>query len=315
MDGVAVVVFSDLVDSTSLLARLGDDRMEEIRRAHVVDVRRAVHDGGGVVVKTLGDGVMASFDSALGALQAAAAIQDSVEHLRTSEEAAGLAARVGVAAGEPIREGADMHGMPVVIASRLCAVAASGDVLVHSLVGGLVASRHGVGFDDARSFALKGVPDAVDAASLRWRTLLDGPALVVGGGGPPPRAAPAAPPLPRGLAAFCDQPVIGRDEELSELRAAASAAGGRRAVVILGEPGIGKTLLAAKAAAEAHERGGVVVLARCPPEPAIAFEPWVRAIGELALGGDERWRAGLARCAGPQLAGLVPELSAYAAAN
>ena len=47
MGGVAIVVFSDLVDSTALLARLGDDRMEQLRRAHVEDVSDAVAGGAG----------------------------------------------------------------------------------------------------------------------------------------------------------------------------------------------------------------------------------------------------------------------------
>jgi hypothetical protein len=78
VSGVAIVVFSDLVDSTALLARRGDDRMDQVRRAHVGDVSREVAAGGGRVVKTLGDGVMASFESALGALRASAAIQAAV---------------------------------------------------------------------------------------------------------------------------------------------------------------------------------------------------------------------------------------------
>ena len=66
-------------------------------------------------------------------------------------------------------------------------------------------------------------------------------------------------------------------------------------MLILGEPGIGKTRHAAAAAAEAHGEGAWWCMARCPPEPTISFEPWVRAIGELALAGDDAWRAGLAR--------------------
>lgn len=69
MAGVAIVVFSDLVDSTALLASLGDDRMDSVRRTHVKDVTDAVTLSGGRVVKTLGDGAMASFESALGALR------------------------------------------------------------------------------------------------------------------------------------------------------------------------------------------------------------------------------------------------------
>ena len=53
MRGLAVIVFSDLVDSTALLARLGDDGMEQISRAHVEDVSRKVSEGGGRLVKTL----------------------------------------------------------------------------------------------------------------------------------------------------------------------------------------------------------------------------------------------------------------------
>lgn len=93
MSGVAIVVFSDLVDSTALLAGLGDDRMDVVRRAHVEDVAKAVAVGGGRVVKTLGDGVMASFESALGALRAAAAIQAAVERLDKVHDEIGIAAR------------------------------------------------------------------------------------------------------------------------------------------------------------------------------------------------------------------------------
>src|SRR5829696_1149352 len=138
MGGVAVVVFSDLVDSTALLAALGDDRMDRVRRAHVEDVRNAVNASGGRVIKTLGDGVMASFDSALGALHATAGIQASVEQLDVANGEIGIAARVGVAAGEPIADGDDLHGMAVVIASRLSSAAGTGEVLVQDLVHGLV---------------------------------------------------------------------------------------------------------------------------------------------------------------------------------
>ncbi len=171
MDGVAIVVFSDLVDSTALLARLGDDRMDHVRRAHLQDVADGVAGCGGRVVKTLGDGAMACFQSALGALRAAASIQAAVERLDASQGGIGIAARVGVAVGAPIADGDDLHGMAVVIASRLCSAAASGEVLVQDLVGALVASREGVELSEAHSYTLKGVPAPVQAGGLRWREL------------------------------------------------------------------------------------------------------------------------------------------------
>jgi class 3 adenylate cyclase len=171
MPGVAVVLFSDLVDSTALLSRLGDDRMDRIRRSHLKDVTDAVTLNGGRVIKTLGDGVMSSFESALGALRAAAAIQATVERLDQEQNGVGIAARVGIAAGEPIADGGDLHGMSVVIASRLSSAAGTGEVLVQDLVQALVASRGGLELEPAREYTLKGIPAPIRAARLRWREL------------------------------------------------------------------------------------------------------------------------------------------------
>jgi class 3 adenylate cyclase/tetratricopeptide (TPR) repeat protein len=312
MGGVAIVLFSDLVDSTALLATLGDDRMDLVRRTHVEDVTGAVTAAGGRVIKTLGDGVMSSFDSGLGALRAAAQIQASVEELNAANGEIGIAARVGVAAGEPISDGDDLHGMSVVIASRLSSAAQTGEVLVQDLVQALVASRDGVALDGTREYELKGVPEPVRASTLRWRELVPVPADY---DDPPAKEdnvrRPAEMRLPSILAAYADEPLIGRDREIAMLREATAPGLNRRAVVILGEPGIGKTRHAAAAAADAHGKGAVVALARCPPEAVIAFEPWVRAIGELALAGDDAWRRRLAEAAGPELAALVPELGDY----
>jgi class 3 adenylate cyclase len=317
MGGVAIVVFSDLVDSTALLASLGDDRMELVRRAHVGDVNAAVEGAGGRVVKTLGDGVMASFESALGALRAAAEIQVAVERLDAAHGGIGIAARVGVAAGEPIRDGEDLHGMSVVIASRLSSAAGTGEVLVQDLVQALVASRDGVALGEIRDFDLKGVPAPVRASRLLWRELVradGGDGVASAGAGeadapePPDGESSTVVRLPPILAAYAEEPLIGRDREIAMLREQTAPRPGRRAVLISGEPGIGKTRHAAAAATAADAEGATVVLARCPPEAVVPFEPWVRAIGELALAGDEAWRATLARAAGPELSALVPEL-------
>jgi class 3 adenylate cyclase len=310
MGGVAIVVFCDLVDSTALLATLGDDRMEAVRRSHMADVASAVEAGGGRVVKTLGDGAMASFESALGALQAAAGIQDAVERLDRSHGGIGIAARVGVAAGEPIAADGDLHGMTVVIASRLSSAAEAGEVLVQDLVHGLVASRDGVALEVSRDYALKGVPSPVPASALLWRRLV---AAEEAEGEANPATGSANPTLslPRVLASYAEEPLIGRDREIATLAELTAPRERRRAVLILGEPGIGKTRHAAAAAAEARAKGAVVVLARCPPEAVVPFEPWVRAIGELARGGEEEWRGILARAAGPELASLVPELAEH----
>ena len=122
-------------------------------------------------------------------------------------------------------------------------------------------------------------------------------------------AAPSAPSLPRVLASFAGEPLVGREDELEAVREVTAFERARQALLVLGEPGIGKTRLAAAAAELAQQAGAVVVLARCPPDPSTAFEPWVRALGEVALDRDGPGRAQLATAAGAELSALVPELA------
>ena len=166
------------------------------------------------MVKTLGDGAMASFESALGALRAAAAIQAAVERLDAPHGGIGIAARVGVAAGEPIPDGEDLHGMTVVIASRLSSAAGSGEVLVQDLVQALVASRDGVALEAAREYELKGVPPRCGrrgCSGASWTA--DGAertGTAAAGRGRGRRVR-----LPPILAAYAEEPLIGRDREIA----------------------------------------------------------------------------------------------------
>lgn len=310
--GLTVVMFTDLIGSTALLARLGDDRMQRVQVAHVADVTRVVVGHGGTVHKSMGDGVMASFPSALSALAAAAAVPRDMEALDAREGGLGLAVRVGVSAGEPIADAdGDLHGMAVVVAARLCGVAMANEVLVQDIVRALVASRDGFAFGLVVDHELKGVPGAVAAGELDWRSVpvaervADGTASA--GAPPEPRTSV---PLPRLLAAYASEPYVGRDREAAALREALLGPGpGRRAALVLGEPGIGKTRHAAALAQGAHAGGVLVAAARCPPEAATAYQPWVQAIGELARADGEGWRARLAAAAGGDLCALVPELA------
>lgn len=247
--GLAVIVFSDLVSSTELLARLGDDEMERVRREHVASVRAVVRAHDGVVVKTLGDGVMARFGSAMAALRAAWSVQQVVARQDAAAGGIGLAVRVGVAAGEPVDDGDDLHGMAVVIASRLCAVAPSGAVLVHDLVNALVASRDGVDFQPADQLDLKGVPGPIGAAVLRH----------VAGVEPLPAVAP-----PVAVRAAAASGLLEREREVAELdRWLAAARDGRGGCVLVeGEAGIGKSTLLAAAAERALAAGMTVCRAR-----------------------------------------------------
>lgn len=157
------ILFTDLVGSTELRARLGDDAADPRIAAHLARVGAIVaeHDGG--VVKTTGDGVLATFRSARRALACAGAIQRS-----EAFEDDPLALRVGLDAGEVIERDGDVHGLAVVSAARIAALAEGGDILVGDLVRQLAGPDPGLGFVDRGPVLLKGVPEPVRIWVLRW---------------------------------------------------------------------------------------------------------------------------------------------------
>ncbi|HEY5286709.1 MAG TPA: adenylate/guanylate cyclase domain-containing protein [Solirubrobacteraceae bacterium] len=113
--GTVTVLFTDLVESTALFDELGDKAAHELHRRHFALLRKAVGDHQGSEVKSLGDGLMVVFASAASAVACAVAMQRAVQ---CCGEPVGL--RIGIEVGEPVREGADFFGRPVIVAKRLC---------------------------------------------------------------------------------------------------------------------------------------------------------------------------------------------------
>ena len=113
------VLVADVVGSTELFGRLGVDRADSARRALFAAFSAAIGAGDGVLIKTMGDGCLASFGSAADAVTAAVAVQQAVAGLR-EHKVPGLGLRVGVAVGDVTEEDGDVFGPAVVTASRLC---------------------------------------------------------------------------------------------------------------------------------------------------------------------------------------------------
>jgi class 3 adenylate cyclase len=134
------IVFTDLEGHTEMMHRLGDERGRDVLRTYERLTRDALREHGGTELKALGDGFLASFPSATRALQFAAALQRAVgAHAEAGGEP--LRVRVGVNAGEPIAEGDDLFGTAVILAARVAAEAAGGQVLVADVVRQLVAGK------------------------------------------------------------------------------------------------------------------------------------------------------------------------------
>jgi class 3 adenylate cyclase len=168
--GFVVLIFTDLVGSTQLLDRLGDDAAEEVLRTHLSLLRQVVADSGGHEVKSLGDGLMVVFPSALQALGCAVAMQRAVAEQRRHGASHGLELRVGVHAGEPVQDDDDFFGTAVVVAKRLCDLAQGGEILASDLVAGLLGSRGGFRFRPVGPLHLKGLARPLAAVAVEWES-------------------------------------------------------------------------------------------------------------------------------------------------
>ena len=128
------IMFTDLKDSTQLAVQLGDQKAMHLLRVHNALTRDALREHNGREVKTTGDGFLLSFVKARDALEGALAIQNAFATYNERHPEEPLFVRIGVAAGEPIEEQGDLYGAAVNMASRICATAEAGRVLVAAVV-------------------------------------------------------------------------------------------------------------------------------------------------------------------------------------
>jgi class 3 adenylate cyclase len=154
--GTAIILFADIADSTALTERLGDATFREKARELDAALREAITPNGGTAVegKLLGDGVLATFAPAREAIAAG-------RQCAGQGERAGLPLHVGIHAGDVLREGGNVFGGAVNIASRVADAAAQGEVLVSGTVRDLARTSADVAFEDRGERALKGVEEPV----------------------------------------------------------------------------------------------------------------------------------------------------------
>jgi class 3 adenylate cyclase len=155
---LATVLFTDIVGSTEKAASLGDNAWRRVLDEHDAIAVQRVTAFDGKVVKTTGDGVLATFD---GPSRAVACAQSINAGLATLD----LQMRAGVHTGELERRGEDVGGIGVHIGSRIAGLAGPGEVWVSRTVKDLTAGS-GLEFDARGAHTLKGVPDAWELYAL-----------------------------------------------------------------------------------------------------------------------------------------------------
>jgi class 3 adenylate cyclase len=147
----ATILFTDIVSSTERSAKMGHRGWTRLSDDHNAMVRTTLQRYRGSEVKTVGDGFLATFDSATRGVRAAREITATANSM-------GLAVRAGVHTGEVEVRADDVVGLPVTIAKRVCDLAGSGQVLVTEVVRLHIAGA-GLTVTDQGTHVLKGVPD------------------------------------------------------------------------------------------------------------------------------------------------------------
>jgi len=165
--GIRTILFTDIVESTTLTQTLGDEAAMALLDVHNAVVRGALANLGGREVKHTGDGIMASFVSAAAAVKCATQIQrDLVKHGENQRDRA-VKVRIGAAAGEPVEQHHDLFGCTVQLAARLCSHASPDQILVSNAIAELCLGK-GFSFQDVGEVALKGFDRPVRAHAVVW---------------------------------------------------------------------------------------------------------------------------------------------------
>src|SRR5262249_56516995 len=160
------LLFTDLVESTRLLQRVGDERAHRILHAHRQLLREALVSHGGREVKWLGDGILTTFASVADGVRCAVTVAQRARRPVAGER---LGLRVGLDVGEVLPDEADYVGTPVVLARRLCDRATAGQILCGSVVVELLRGRQGFEFAPVGPLDLKGFAEPVTAYEVRYR--------------------------------------------------------------------------------------------------------------------------------------------------
>jgi DNA-binding SARP family transcriptional activator/class 3 adenylate cyclase len=304
--GLLTLLFTDIAAFDELLEREGDEAAERRRRTHLRLVRETAGAWEGSDPKSLASGLLLTFTSAVDAVACAVGLQQAIERHNRRHPDQRLEIRVGLHVGEPITDEADYFGPDVVTSRRVCESAAEGQIVATEVVASLVGSRGQYRFADHDSLAIRGVSRPVSTHTVLWHAE-KGVAL----------------PLPRAVAPD-RQPFVGRSDETDVLEAAWEEAvqQRRQAVLVAGEPGIGKTRLATELALRAHRAGATVLWGRCDEELGVAYQPFAEALRHYVevcpladlIAHVDAYGGTLARLV-PEMELRLPELAAPAAGD
>ena len=162
------ILFSDIKGSTEITDRLGDIAAQELFREHNNIVREQVTEFQGYEIKSMGDGFMLAFPSALNGILCAITIQKMLREHNESMHGEPILVRMGLHAGEVIRENQDYFGRNVILASRISSHARENQILVSSILKEMTKSFTELEFETPLAVTLKGLPGDTLVYPVNW---------------------------------------------------------------------------------------------------------------------------------------------------
>ena len=168
LDGTVTIMFSDIVESTTLYETLGDLRGSELIRTHNEIFRREVAAHRGHEVQTFGDSFMIAFSSVRRAVLCAMALQRAFAAYSASHSDLPIRVRIGLHVGEAVRESTDFFGRAVILAARISSLAQGGQILVSSTLHDVAVSAGDLRFSPAGERPLKGLAGTHRIYELIW---------------------------------------------------------------------------------------------------------------------------------------------------
>ncbi|MGH3337972.1 MAG: ATP-binding protein, partial [Propionibacteriaceae bacterium] len=239
------IMMTDVVGSTGLWRARGDRDANDILRLQATIVHDQVAAFGGGVRKSLGDGFLISFPSAVAAVRAAVAIQRALHDHDVADPQRAVEIRIGIHSGQVAERDGDLLGQAVHAAARVMAEAVGGQILTSDEVRKHAELQVDWSFLDSGLFWLRGFPERWRLYEVSWNHT---------------SAAARTSTVPAPLA-----PLVDRNAERAMLHQLIGAAlgGHGRLALVAGEPGVGKSRLAAEIGDEAQARGMRMLIGHC----------------------------------------------------
>ena len=149
--------------------RLGDEKAQIVVRTHNTIVRAALQKSGGKEIKHTGDGIMAQFMTASGAVEGSIEIQRATAQHNKSNKELEFFICIGLHSGEAISEDDDLFGTTVQMSARTCSKAGSEEILVTDIVRQLCSGKTNLKFNDHGKWEMKGYDQPVPLFKVPWK--------------------------------------------------------------------------------------------------------------------------------------------------